>query len=260
MQAEDAAPRPFGIDFTRQTEAELAHEIATCPIPAGHPPRLLATANLSHIVDLGRNPAFRAAYRDAWRVTADGTPVVLYARWRGLALPERLTGSGLFAALMPLLTPSSHRIFFLAPTTQVATLCSDWLVKRGFAPGAIAAEVPPRGFDTDVEGSAELAQRIRAHGTTHLVLGVGAPRSEIWTHRHRDQIGPCYVLCVGAGLEFFVNLRSRGPKWAQRWGLEWFWRFMQEPKRLFRRYFIDSWSFLSCIARDLRGRSLLAEP
>jgi N-acetylglucosaminyldiphosphoundecaprenol N-acetyl-beta-D-mannosaminyltransferase len=260
MQAEDAAPRPFGIEFTRQTEAELAREIGSYPIPAGDPPRLLATANLSHIVDLGRNAAFRAAYRDAWRVTADGTPVVLYARWRGLALPGRLTGSGLFEKLMPLLSSPLHRVFFLAPTVEVAALCSDWLVKRGFAPDAVAAEVPPRGFETDEQASCELAQRTRDHHTTHLVMGVGAPKSEIWAHRHRGLIGSCYVLCVGAGLEFFVNMRSRGPRWAQEWGLEWLWRFAQEPKRLFRRYFVDSWRFLSCIVRDLRGRSLLAEP
>ena len=252
--------RPFGIEFVNLTEAQLATDIATLAIPPGEPPRLLVTTNLNHVVDLARNARFRAAYRAAWRVTADGMPVLLYARLRGVRLSDRLTGSGAFAALMPLLDPARHRVFFVAPSREVGELCAQWLVGRGFAPEAIAVEVPERGFDIDERRSAALADRIRTHGTTHLVMGIGAPKSEIWTHQHRDRLGPCYVLCVGAGLEFFVGLRSRGPAWAQSSGLEWLWRFSQEPRRLFRRYFIDSWRFLACVFNDMRGRSLIDEP
>jgi N-acetylglucosaminyldiphosphoundecaprenol N-acetyl-beta-D-mannosaminyltransferase len=252
--------RPFGIDFVNLTEAQLARDLASLAIPPDEAPRLLVTTNLNHVVDLARNARFRAAYRRAWRVTADGMPVMLYARLRGVPLRERLTGSGVFAALMPLLDPTRHRVYFLAPTKEVGALCRQWLIGRGFAPEAIALEVPERGFDTDDARSADLADRIRMHGTTHLVMGIGAPKSEIWAHRLSDRLGPCYVLCVGAGLEFFVGLRSRGPVWAQSSGLEWLWRFAQEPRRLFRRYFVDSWRFLACVVNDLRGRSLVDEP
>lgn len=260
MMPAATAHRPFGIDFVSLTEAQLARDLASLEIPSGDPPRLLVTTNLNHVVDLARNARFRAAYRSAWRVTADGMPVMLYARLRGVQLPERLTGSGVFAALMPLLDPTRHRVFFVAPTKEVGDLCGQWLVGRGFSPEAIAMEVPERGFDTDDRRSEELSDRIRLHRTTHLVLGIGAPKSEIWAHRFHDRLGHCYVLCVGAGLEFFVGLRSRGPVWAQSSGLEWLWRFAQEPRRLFRRYFVDSWRFLACVVNDLRGRSLIDEP
>lgn len=251
---------PFGLKFAGQTEGELARDLAMLDIPAGEPPRLLVTTNLAHVVDLSRNAAFRAAYRSAWRVTADGMPVALYAKLRGVQIPERLTGSGVFAALMPLLDPARHRPFFLAPTSEVGMMCAQWLINRGFAPEAVAVEVPERGFDVDEQRSNDLADRIRTHRTTHLVMGIGAPKSEIWAHRYSHRLAGCYVLCVGAGLEFFVGLRSRGPVWARSVGLEWLWRFAQEPRRLFRRYFVDSWRFLACVARDLRGRRLVDEP
>jgi N-acetylglucosaminyldiphosphoundecaprenol N-acetyl-beta-D-mannosaminyltransferase len=247
------------MEFTRQTEAEFARDLAEGTVPAGHGARLVVTANLNHIVDLNRNAAFREAYRGAWRVTADGAPVAAYAQLRGAKLPGRLTGSGLFAQLMHRLDPARHSIYFLAPSEEVGRLCRDWLIARGFAEDAVVAEVPAFGFEKDEAASASLARRISAAGTSHLVLGVGAPKSEIWAHRHRKALGPCYVLCVGAGLEFFAGVKSRGPEWVRAAGFEWLWRFAQEPRRLFRRYFIDSWLFLRCVLDDLRGRPLLGE-
>jgi N-acetylglucosaminyldiphosphoundecaprenol N-acetyl-beta-D-mannosaminyltransferase len=240
------------------TEAELAEELAKQPVPSSEPCRLIVTVNLAHIVDLSRNAAFRQAYRFAWKVSVDGTPVLLYARFRGAALRGRLTGAGLFRDLMARLDPARHRVFFVAPREDVARLCREFLVQtRGFDPQSIETAVPELGFESDQAASDLLADRIKRHGTTHLFLGVGAPKSEIWVHGHRDRIGSCYALCIGAGLEFFVGVKKRGPEWMRAIGLEWFWRFSQEPRRLFRRYFIDSWAFIGCVIQDIRGVALL---
>lgn len=251
---------PFGIDFTSQTETELAAQLSSIPVPTGGGPLLVCTANLAHIVELRVNAEFRAAYRNAWCVTADGTPVYLYARARGARLPERLAGSGLIDKLLRQLSPGRHRLFFIAPTQDVASRCSSYLVETaGFDPAAIDYVVPKPGFENDLTYSEALAARIREHRTTHLILGVGAPKSEIWANTHRDQLGDCYVMCVGAGLEFFVGIRSRGPEWMRSVGLEWLCRVAQEPRRLFKRYFISSWRFLLCVAVDLSGKDVLIQ-
>jgi N-acetylglucosaminyldiphosphoundecaprenol N-acetyl-beta-D-mannosaminyltransferase len=249
--------RPFGLDFVARSEAEFAVDILGAPIPAGETARLVFTTNLNHVVDLLRSQPFREAYGRAWKITADGAPVVAYARFRGVALPGRLTGSGLFAELMVRLRPGHDRPFFVAANEQAATLCAKRLQARGLDPADIAWIVPPMGFETSDEFAADLAARIRSHGTTHLFLCVGAPKSEIWADQHRLQLGPCYVFCVGAALEFFVGLKSRGPQWVRNMGLEWLWRFSQEPRRLFNRYFVTSWMFLWCVARDLAGHDLV---
>ncbi|MHB2166133.1 WecB/TagA/CpsF family glycosyltransferase [Alsobacter sp. R-9] len=257
--SEGLLPRVFGIAFTPQTEAELAGELIRCEVQGDGTARLVVTANVAHIVELQRNAEFRAAYRSAWRSTADGTPVFLYARARGVHLPGRLTGSGLFAELMPLLDPEVHRCFFVAPSQEALDGCSAYLRERGFSAERVGGVVPPRGFDQDAAYSADLVRRIREARTTHLFLGVGAPKSEIWVHRNAAELGPAYVLCIGAGLEFFCGIKSRGPAWARAMGLEWLWRLLQEPRRLARRYLLESWSFFGAVRDDLRGRSVIDE-
>lgn len=247
---------PFRIPFIARTEAEFASELASAPPPPSCGASLVVTANVAHIVELRRNPRFRQAYRHAWRATADGTPVYLYARLRGARLPERLTGSGCFAKLMPLLDAGRHRCVFVAPTNEVGELCRNWLLARGFSEDQVAVIVPEKGFETDAAKSAELASFIGSHAPTHVFFGVGAPKSEIWVDEHRELLGDCYALCVGAGLEFFVGVKSRGPEWMRSIGLEWLWRLGSEPRRLAYRYLVSSWAFLAAVRNDLAGRPI----
>lgn len=170
---------------------------------------------------------------------------------------DRLTGSGLVRDLFPLLDSRRHRIFVIAANEELAQRCATYFEARGFEPAQYRIDVPAFGFERDVGTAEALARAVGSFGATHLLIGVGAPKSEIWASRNRALLGPCYVLCIGAGLEFFFGLRSRGPVWIRHAGFEWLWRFGQEPGRLFRRYFIDSWRFLACILHDLRGQRLL---
>lgn len=112
-------------------------------------------------------------------------------------------------------------------------------------------EAPPFGFEKDPAYSMAMAGRIRAHATTHLVLGIGSPKSESWVDDWRDELGGCHTFGFGAGLDFFAGTAKRAPLWMRRWGLEWSWRFAREPRRLFHRYFVDAWLFLLAIGNDL---------
>lgn len=243
--------RIFGIKFAPLNMKEILAVIVGDKIPQGENVRLLVTANLDHIVTLEKNLAFRRAYEDAWLVTADGMPVYLYAKFRGANIPERVTGADLFAMLMERLDPYLHRPFFVASSNEAGRYLLDWLVVRGFSSDVIGLDVPPFGFENDSTYSEDLARRIRSHNTTHLVFGVGAPKSEIWIHEHRASLGPCFAFGFGAGLDFFSGLQPRAPIWMRQIGAEWFWRLIHEPRRLFRRYIVNSWGFLSAIRNDL---------
>ncbi|WP_018262409.1 WecB/TagA/CpsF family glycosyltransferase [Methylobacterium sp. WSM2598] len=245
-----AQPRPFGLSFAPLDDGQLARQLAGPLVPAGAGPRIVATANLDHIVQLSRNTVFREAYRRAWIVTADGMPVYLYARLRGAKLPGRLTGADLFARLMTMLSPARHRCFFVASSEETAARIEALLLARGFSREQLAFRVPPFGFETDAAYSDALAGAIRAHRATHLFLGLGSPKCEIWSHRYRGALGDCYVLNVGAGLDFYSGTKRRAPVVLQRTGLEWAWRVAQEPRRLFHRYFVASWRFLWIAAAD----------
>ena len=250
-----ATEKPLlGLDFICNTEGEIARILTEERIPAGEGPRAVLTANLDHIVTMDRTPEFRAAYGRAWLITADGMPVYAYGACRGAGLPGRVTGADLFARLIPLLRPGEHRCFFVTPTDDVGKELMAILKDRGFRPTEIGFVTPAFGFERDPDRSAELVDRIARLGATHLFFGLGAPKSELWTDKNRDRLGDCYVLHVGAALEFFAGHKTRAPRLLQVVGMEWLWRWGLEPRRLFRRYFVDSWRFLAIVRRDLAGQ------
>jgi N-acetylglucosaminyldiphosphoundecaprenol N-acetyl-beta-D-mannosaminyltransferase len=241
----------FGLEFSPLTQAELAAILLNTKVPRGRGPLSILTANLDHIVQIRNNPELRAAYHGAWVVTADGMPVFVYARMRGASALSRVTGSDLVAEVLPALSPAGNRCFFVASNEVVAERLRAYLVTRGFTQESLAFAIPPYGFDHDPSYSDQLAGRIQRHGTTHLFFGIGAPTSEVWIHRHRQRLGDCYAMSIGAGIEFFTQTKRRAPLWMRKFGFEWLWRVLQEPRRLHRRYFVSSWRFLSAVKDDL---------
>ena len=248
----------FGLPISDQTQDELLAELLAPPQP-GCGPQLVATMNLDHVVTLRKNPRFRQAYDWAWRVTIDGAPVFGYARSSGVAVPERVTGADLFGRLAEAWRPGDHRLFFCVSSPRVAERMRAFLLARGFAEGELCFSVPAFGFEKDAEQGAALAEAIRAFAPTHLVFAIGAPKSEIWVYDHRAALGDCRVLCVGAAVEFSVGIKKRAPLWMREAGLEWVWRLASEPRRLFRRYCVNSFSFLAAVRSDRKsqGRSVL---
>lgn len=243
----------FGFEFSTENLESLSRRIVSEPVPEGNGPRLLVTANVDHVVQLQKREDFRAAYAYAWIRTVDGFPVYLSARLRGARLIDRVTGSDLFVRVMEQLDPANHRVFFVACTTQAGDRIRLSLLSRGFTDSAICIRVPPFGFESDKDYSHRLAEDIGRHRATHLFWGLGAPKSEVWSHQNRRALGDCYILCVGAGLEFFTGQKRRAPVIFRKLGMEWLWRFGQEPRRLFRRYFVDSWPFLAALVNDLKN-------
>jgi N-acetylglucosaminyldiphosphoundecaprenol N-acetyl-beta-D-mannosaminyltransferase len=214
---------------------------------------LLVTVNLDHVVTLARDAAFRDAYANAWLITADGMPVYLYARARGVNVPERVTGADLCPVLLDRLAPGTSRLFIMPSSAATAARIEEALLARGFAPEALRFVVPPFGFEDDPAAAAALAGDVATHRTTHLFLGLGAPKSEIWANRHRGMLGDCYVLAFGAGLDFYAGTKPRAPSALRRIGLEWVWRLASEPRRLARRYLVRSWWFLWLVLADIAG-------
>jgi N-acetylglucosaminyldiphosphoundecaprenol N-acetyl-beta-D-mannosaminyltransferase len=240
----------FGVSLSQHTMEELIEEVSSRRVPPGSGPRMIVTMNLDHVVKLRRDRRFRRAYRKADVVTADGAPIFAYARLRGARI-SKITGSDLFARLVPRLKPERHRCFFVLSSHELGHAMAEHLVKSGFARDQVAYSVPPFGFEKDCAASDALAEQIGAFAPTHLFFCVGAPKSEIWCHEYARQIGDAHVLCIGAGVEFYLGIKKRAPRLMQNTGLEWLWRWGQEPRRLTQRYFVASWGFAGAIRDDL---------
>jgi N-acetylglucosaminyldiphosphoundecaprenol N-acetyl-beta-D-mannosaminyltransferase len=251
--------RVFGINFSSLSQKAIVELVTGAPLKETGP-RLVVTTNLDHVVNLTRRADYRAAYGSAWIATADGWPVYLYARLRGVGIPARVTGSDLVQALFDSWNPVCHRLFLIGSSKVVCELLTDRLIAQGFHPSAIAWVVPPLGFES-IEGySNAMAEQVAQHRTTHLLMGIGSPKSEVWVHQQRHRLGDLYAFGFGAGLDFLAGTRRRAPVSMQRTGLEWLWRLAQEPGRLAPRYLVNSWRFLLAVAKDLRSpMSLQAE-
>ena len=214
---------------------------------------LFVTPNIQHIALARDNPEFATAMAKAQIIVADGFPVYRFARARGLDLPGRITGreviEHMFAAPARL---AGHRGFFVVDCDETATLITDWVAAN--APGfACETLVPPFGFDRDAAHCAAIADHIGRFDTTLLFLCIGAPKSELFVHRHRPLLPPCWALCVGQSFRLILGTTAPPPALMVRLNLEWLWRIVLEPRRMLRRYGPSATGFVSAMIADLRG-------
>ncbi|MDP9837164.1 N-acetylglucosaminyldiphosphoundecaprenol N-acetyl-beta-D-mannosaminyltransferase [Neorhizobium huautlense] len=243
----------LGFKFSTWNE-EVMLAALSAPAPRGEGLQLLVTANVDHIVRLTQDAEFREAYRSSWKAVVDGMPVLIYARLRGAPIPGRLTGSDLFPKLLNKLSPDRHRLLFVCADEETAIKLNERVRELGFTDHlSITA---PMGFEKNEAFGTWLTSLARKQQTTHLFLGLGAPKSEKWMSQHRHEMPDCYGLAFGAALQFYAGTKRRAPKIVSKIGLEFLWRVASEPKRLAKRYFIFSWPFVTAIIRDLAGKPI----
>ncbi|MBN8925201.1 MAG: hypothetical protein BGO51_07480 [Rhodospirillales bacterium 69-11] len=242
---------PFGLTLSPASAQQIADEALSTRRAPAEGVGLVVTPNIEHIARLRRNPALAEAYRNAAVTVCDGWPVRRYATMCGLSV-ERVTGCDIAVALM---APESYapwqRLFFVLDSAETERAVLDWAAERGLA-DRVATTIPPFGFETDEAYCRDMAGRIAAHGTTLLLMAVGAPRSEIFVDRHRALLPPCWAFCVGQAVKIALGLVQRAPGRWQAVGLEWLWRLRQEPRRLARRYVVSSVGFALAVIEDRR--------
>lgn len=254
----------FGMEFSCLPLLDMADFLCQ-PMPNIPHGKLqtLYTANIDHLGNWGQNTEFLNAYKNAHYRTIDGAPVALWAKLRGRTAIKRVPGSDLFTAIMPKLSPAHHRVFFICPTIEVGDHLRLWLISHGFAQDNIACSCPDFGFENDPKETALLLQEILSHSPSHIFMGVGSPKSEIWleqslkpAYKDAQKTQNCYALAIGASLEFFTGHVKRAPHWMRKFGLEWLHRLFSDPKRLAKRYIVGSWRALKIFYKDLTGQAL----
>ncbi|GAB4140323.1 MAG: WecB/TagA/CpsF family glycosyltransferase [Planctomycetaceae bacterium] len=215
--------------------------------------RYVVTPNVDHTVMLQEHEGMRAAYDKANLILADGMPVVWASRLLRKPLPERVTGADLVFELFKAANEERPlTAYLLGAMPGVADIAAKKVEARWPAVKIVGTYSPPFGFEKDDAENAAILERIRAVTPDVLVVGLGAPKQELWVHKHRDQIEAKVSLCVGATIDFLAENVPRAPLWMQRCGLEWFYRMMSEPRRLFKRYARDAWIFPRLVWKEWR--------
>jgi len=219
--------------------------------------RYVVTPNVDHAVMFQENEELRRAYVEAGLVLADGAPLVLASRWLGKPLPERVAGSDLVPALFDATSADSPlRVFLLGGAPGVAERASANLAARWPAVTVVGTASPPKVFENDAAQNAAILARIAKECPDVVLVGLGAPKQELWVWRHRRAIAAPVVLCIGATIDFLAGERSRAPRWMRRAGLEWLYRLGTEPRRLGRRYARDAIIFPRLIWKEWRNKGI----
>ena len=208
------------------------------------------TPNVDHVVSADRQPALREAYADASLSLVDGQPLVWASRLLGHALPEKISGSDLVPRLLDRAIERRLRVYLLGGAAGVVEEADRLLRGQGVnVVGFDGALIPQDPMPTAED---QVVQRIRTARPDLLLVALGTPKQEIWIHRVRVLVRPAVCLGIGASLDFLTGRIRRAPPWMQRAGLEWFYRLIHEPRRLYWRYLVNDPRIVLVVARTLR--------
>ena len=158
---------------------------------------------------------------------------------------------------MPLLFDAVERssgvsIFLLGAGPGVARRAAEQIEARWPKCRVVGVDSPPHGFESDAAHNERILTAIVTARPDLLVVGLGAPKQELWVRTHWHQLATPVALCVGAAIDFLAGEKRRAPRWMRHSGLEWLHRAASEPRRLAKRYIADAWAFAWLVCRYCR--------
>jgi N-acetylglucosaminyldiphosphoundecaprenol N-acetyl-beta-D-mannosaminyltransferase len=222
-------------------------------------PEFVVTANAQHLVLLENDPHFREIYANAAFVLADGASLLLGARLLRKKLSGRVTGIELFYELCARAASRGLSVFLLGGRPGSAKRAAEKLRKTHPALRIAGVCCPPLGFENDELQMREVARAVRDAQPNILFVAFGAPKQEYWIYNNHKNIGVPLSIGVGGAFEMFAGVVPRAPLWMQKAGLEWVFRLIIEPRRMWRRYLIGNLQFMGIIFKQmLRDHALYA--
>jgi N-acetylglucosaminyldiphosphoundecaprenol N-acetyl-beta-D-mannosaminyltransferase len=223
-------------------------------------PHYVCATGVHGVMESQRDESLMAIHNRAGLVTPDGMPLVWLSRLRGLKHVTRVYGPDLMLALCERSLERGWRHFFYGGGAGVPELLAERL--RARFPGLEVAGTfsPPFRPLTDDE-DARAVERFKATAPDIVWVGLSTPKQERWMASHVGRIGAAVLIGVGAAFDFHAGLKRQAPAWMQHAGLEWLFRLLTEPRRLWRRYLRNNPSFvIRAIGQSLGiGRSAASQ-
>ncbi len=213
---------------------------------------VIFTPNVDHLMKLQKDTEFQEAYRQADYKVCDSQILMYASKLLGKPLKAKISGSD----LLPLFC-DYHRnnpnitIFLLGGAEGVAKQAQININAKFGRDIVIAAHSPTFGFEKDETECQAIIDIVNASGATVLAVGVGAPKQELWIAKYRHQMpGVKIFMAVGAALDFEAGNKPRAPKFWSNLGIEWLYRLMSEPGRLWKRYLLDDLPFFKLLLKQ----------
>jgi N-acetylglucosaminyldiphosphoundecaprenol N-acetyl-beta-D-mannosaminyltransferase len=214
--------------------------------------KFVVTPNVDHIVKVQTDAGLQASYKRAALVVTDGRPVVWAANFLGVDIPGTVPGSDLVPAIFESaqLEKTPIKVFLLGAMPGVADRAKENIHQKWPLIEVVGTLSPEFGFDKNVVASKSICEIINTSNAELLVIGLGAPKQELWIMQYAPQISVKVALCVGATIDFLAGEKARAPIWMRKVGLEWLHRMLSEPKRLAKRYLVDAVVFPRLVFKE----------
>lgn len=219
------------------TFAEAVRQIGV--LACGEGKHYVVTPNVDHVVKIEKDLEFRKIYEDADLILTDGTPLMWIAESLGCPIKEKIPGADLLPKVCEMAAKEGLTMFLFGAAEGVAEAAKRKLTKKYSGLKIVGVYSPPMGFERDKKEVEKAIRNINQHRPQIVVFGLGSPKQEKFIYQYRERMDFHVALPFGAAIDFEAGMVKRAPLWMRRLGLEWLFRFFQEPGRLFKRYFID---------------------
>lgn len=216
---------------------------------------VLVTPNVDQIVKMQSDWEYYNIVRQAEWVVCDSNILYLCAKILGTPLPEAIPGSSFFPAFYHYHKDDENcKIFLLGAMDGVAQKAMERINEKMGRKMIVGAYSPSYGFEKKPEENQQIYQMINDSEANVVLVGVGCPKQEKWIDAHKAQMPNVDIwMALGATIDFEAGNVKRAPMIWRKLYMEWFYRFLQEPKRMYKRYFIDDPCFFWHFGKQLLG-------
>lgn len=199
----------------------------------------VVTPNSDIVVKMQDDPELKQICDNADLILTDGQIVVKISKYLGNPIKERVCMTDFVWDVFDLAVEKKYKVFLFGGKEDVLEKATENIKNLVPKLQIVDSYSPPFGFEKDNKKLEEANERIRKSGADILIVFLGCPKQEKFIAQNKDKYQIPISITMGGCADFMAGGVKRAPKWMQRAGLEWFFRFMQEPKRMWRRYFVD---------------------
>ena len=211
--------------------------------------RYICIANVHMLMEAHDSKEFAAIVNQADMVTPDGMPLVWMMRLKGQRDQQRVYGPTLMLHVLDMASRENIPVGFYGGETETLEILVEKMQAR-FNGLNVAYVFSPPFRELDAAEDDDVVKNINNSGTRILFVGLGCPKQEVWMYNHRERVN-VVTIGVGAAFDFHAGKKPQAPKYLQNIGLEWLFRLVSEPRRLWRRYLYHNPRFVFLAVMDL---------